>query len=94
MHGHHRGNGRDANGPGMKMGPSHPASILLRSQFEEAKKERDGAKLLLEKIQAAEKRLRTRQDAVEAATTKRDQLQLSVQAVQDKLHEAHAQTGT
>ena len=39
-----------------KMGPSHPASILLRTQLEEAKKERDGAKSLLEKIQAAEQR--------------------------------------
>ena len=50
------------------MGPSLPASILLRTQLEEAKKERDGAKPLLDKIQAAEKRLRTCQKAVEAAS--------------------------
>ena len=31
-----------------KMGPSHPASILLRTQLEDAKKERDGAEPLLE----------------------------------------------
>ena len=43
---------------------------------------------LLEKIQAAEKRLRTRQKAVEAAIVKRDQLQHSLQAAQEKLHEA------
>ena len=58
-----------------KMGPSHPASILLRAQLEVAKKERDGAKPLLEKIQAAEMRLKTRQKAVEAATARREQLQ-------------------
>ena len=73
-----------------KMVPSHPASILLRTQLEEAKKERDGAKPLLEKIQAAEKRLKTRQKAVEAATAKGDQLQQSLQATQEKLHEALA----
>ena len=37
--------------------------------------------------QAAEKRLKTRQKAVEAATGKRDQLQHSLQAAQEKLHE-------
>ena len=67
-----------------KMGPSHPASVLLRTQLEE----RDGAKPLLEKIQAVEKRLRTRQKAVEASTAKRDQLQHSLHAAQDELHEA------
>ena len=38
----------------LKMEPSHPASILLRTQLEEAKKERDGAQPLLEKTRAAE----------------------------------------
>ena len=57
-----------------KMGPSHSASILLRSQLKEAKLERDGAKPLLEKILTAEKRLRTQRTAVEAATTKSRQL--------------------
>ena len=74
VHGHDR----------RKMGPSHPASILLRTQLEEAKKERDGAMPLLEKIQAAEKRLKTQQNS----TAKRDQLQHSLQAVQEKLQEA------
>ena len=65
-----------------KMGTSHPPSL----------RQRDGAKPLLGKIQAAEKKsLRTRQKAVEASTTKRDQLQLSLQAVPDKLHEAPTQ---
>ena len=58
------------------------------AQLEESKKERNDAQPLLGKIQAAEKRLRTRQEAEEASTAKRDQLQLSLQAVQDKLHEA------
>ena len=71
-----------------KMGPSHPASILLRTQLQEAKKERHGAEPLLEKIQAAEKRLKARQKAVEASTAKREQLQHSLQAAQDELHEA------
>ena len=61
------------------MGPSHPATFLLRTQLEEAKKERDDSKPLLE-IQALEKRLKKRQRAVEAATAKRDQLQHSLQA--------------
>ena len=68
-----------------KIGPSHPATILLRTQLEEAKRERDGAKPLLEKIQAAEKRLKTRQKAVEAAIAKRHQLQQSLQAAWEKL---------
>ena len=51
-------------------------------------KERDGAKPLLVKIQSAEKRIRTRQNVVESATTKRD---LSVQNVQDKVREALTQ---
>ena len=41
-----------------KMGTLTSHVILLRTQLEEAKKERDGAKPLLEKIQAAEKRLK------------------------------------
>ena len=57
-----------------KMGPSHPASMLLRTQLEKAKKQRDGASPFLEKIQAVEKCLTTRQKAVEASTAKRDQL--------------------
>ena len=73
-----------------KMGPSLPASILVRTQLEEAKMERDGAEPLLEKIQAAEKPLKTHLDAVEALTAKRDHLQHSLQAAQDKLHEAHS----
>ena len=74
-----------------KMGPSHPASVLLRTALEEAKKARDGVKPSLEKIQSAEKRLRTHQKAVKGASTKRDQLQLSLQIAQDKLHEALTQ---
>ena len=67
---------------------SNPTSILLRTQLEEAKKECDGAKPLLEKIQAAEKRLKTRQEAVEATTPKQNQVQKSLQAAQEKLHGA------
>ena len=62
------------------MGASHPASLLLRTQLEEAKTERDGAQPLLEKIQTAEKRFRARQKSVEVSAAKRDQLQLSLQA--------------
>ena len=46
-----------------------PSSVLLRTQQEIAMKERDGAKPQLDKTEAAEKRLRARQKAVEAATT-------------------------
>ena len=67
-----------------KMGPSHPATILLRTCLEEVKKGRHGTKPLLEKIQAAEKRLKARQRAVEATTAKRDQLQHSLQASQER----------
>ena len=63
-------------------------TILLRTQLEEMKKARDGAKPLLEKIQAAEKHLKTRQKAAQASAAKRDQLQHSLQAAQEKLHEA------
>ena len=44
-----------------KMGLSHPATILLRNQLEEAKKERDGAEPLLEKIQCSEKAAQNRE---------------------------------
>ena len=54
-----------------------------------SRKRRRSAKPLLDKIQAAEKRLTTRHKAVEAATAKRDQLQHSLQAARS----SHAATG-
>ena len=52
----------------------HPASFVLRTQLEEAMKGHDGAKSSMERSQSAEQRFSSRQKAVEAATTKHDQL--------------------
>ena len=66
------------------MGLSYTASVPLRTYVEQAEQERGGAKPLLEKIQ----RRGSGPGCVEAATTKHDQLHVSLQAVQDKLHAA------
>ena len=71
-----------------KMGSSRPSSILLRTQVEETKQRARWCAVVAGEDPGRGEAAQNATEAVDAATTKRDRLQLSLQAVQDKLHEA------